>query len=163
MTATSHTAAVSPLKLCLTSSSGGHYEQLLILTALNDDYDCFVVTEKTPYSNGPKGLRTYWLSQVNRSNPLFIFPLLKNLFFSSRVLRKEKPDIIISTGVLSTIPLCLLGKLRGSKLIYIESYAIVDSATATGKLLSRVADAFYVQWPEMLSVFPDARFVGGIY
>ena len=50
------------------------------------------------------------------------------------------------TGVLATIPMCLLVKLFGGKLIYIESCAKVTSPTETGKLLYRFADQFYVQW-----------------
>jgi hypothetical protein len=51
----------------------------------------------------------------------------------------------------------------GAKLVYIESFAKTDSPTMTGKLLSKWADRFYVQWESMLSVYPGARFVGGVY
>ena len=61
------------------------------------------------------------------------------------------------------IPLCLLVKVTGGKLIYIESFAKVNSGTETGKFLYKVADQFYVQWESMKEIYPEALFCGGIY
>lgn len=54
------------------------------------------------------------------------------LFYSLKVYLKEKPDVVICTGVLAMIPICLIAKLMGKKLIYIESFAKVTSPTETG-------------------------------
>lgn len=78
-------------------------------------------------------------------------------------LQKEKPDVVICTGVLAMIPICLISKLMGKKLIYIESFAKVTSPTETGKLLYKFADRFYVQWKPMLKFYPNAVYLGGIY
>ena len=75
----------------------------------------------------------------------------------------EKPDIIITTGVLAMIPLCLLSKIFGKKLVYIESFAKVSSPTKTGKLMYKYADQFYIQWESMKQFYPNAIFLGGIY
>lgn len=61
------------------------------------------------------------------------------------------------------IPICLVSKIAGKRLIYIESFAKVTSATLTGKLLYKFADQFYVQWESMLKVYPKAIYLGGIY
>lgn len=151
------------MKLCLTSSSGGHYEQLLMLRSLAEEYQAFILTEKTSYNQTPQDLPTYYLRQVNRHSLFFIFPFLANIWISFKILWQEKPDVVISTGVLSTIPMCLLAKMTGKKLIYIEFYAKVESPTLTGKLLYPFADLFYVQWPQMLKIFPNAKYIGGIY
>ena len=37
------------------------------------------------------------------------------------------------------------------------------SPTETGKLLYKFADQFYVQWESMLSIYPKAIYLGGIY
>ncbi|MCO4623353.1 polysaccharide biosynthesis protein CpsF [Streptococcus infantarius subsp. infantarius] len=151
------------MKICFTSSSGGHFEQLLMLKDLFPEFESFVVTEQTKYNKDFALLPTYFTKQVNRQNILFIFPFFYNIFLSIYILLKEKPKIIVSTGVLSTIPLCLFAKLLRVKIIYIESFAKINSATLTGKLMYKIADVFYVQWPEMLKVYPDAKYVGGIY
>ncbi|MCD8189803.1 MAG: polysaccharide biosynthesis protein [Clostridiales bacterium] len=150
-------------KVCFAASSGGHFEQLMMLQPLMEQYDSFVVTEKTPYPVNMKGVRTYYLRQVNRREKKFFFRMVENSVLSLRVYAKEKPDVVVCTGVLATIPICLLAKLLGKKLIYIESFAKVTSATQTGKLLYRFADQFYVQWQPMLEVYPNAICLGGIY
>lgn len=148
--------------VCFAASSGGHLEQILMLEPLMKKYDGFIVTEKTDYDI-PFPVRCYSLRQVNRSRFSFLFKMVGNAFASLRILLKERPGIIVCTGVLATVPLCLIGKLLGINLVYIESFAKTDSPTVSGKLLHRCANRFYVQWESMLSVYPDARYVGGIY
>ena len=151
------------LKICFAASSGGHYEQLMMLQPLMDKYDSFVVTEETKYKSKAKGEKTYYLHQVNRREKSFPVWMIVNSFKSLNILNKEKPDIIICTGVLAMIPLCLLMKQRHKKLIYIESFAKVTSPTETGKFLYKYADQFYVQWPQMKKIYPNAIYLGGIY
>ncbi len=151
-------------KVCLISSSGGHYEQLLMLRPLEDDYDIFIVTEKTKYNKEDKKIN-YFVSQVNRKEILFIFKMIGILLKSLYIFIKEKPDVVISTGVLATIPMMYIGHIFKKKIIYIESFAKINSPTMTGKLIYKrhIADQFYVQWESMLEFYPDAIYKGGIY
>lgn len=151
------------MKVCFAASSGGHYEQILMLKPLMEKYDSFIITEETLYKTTVKGERTYYLSQVNRKEKSFIPRMIANTFKSLSIYRKEKPDVVICTGVLAMIPICLIAKMSGKKLIYIESFAKVTSATETGKLMYRFADQFYVQWESMLNIYPKAIYLGGIY
>ncbi len=150
-------------KICFAASTGGHFEQLMMLRPLMERYDSFILTEKTGYSIAGSGERVYYLSQVNRKEKTWLFAMLKNAFHSLGVFLKERPKVVICTGVLAMIPMCLLCKLFGGKLIYIESFAKVTSPTETGKLLYKFADRFYVQWETMKQIYPDALYLGGIY
>lgn len=151
-------------KICFAASSGGHYEQLMMLKPLMEKYDSFIITEKTSYDTSVEGVRTYTMKQVNRKELSFIPRMIVNTFRSLRIYWKEKPDVVITTGVLAMIPMCLIAKKFGKKkLIFIESFAKVTSATQTGKLLYRYADRFYVQWPQMKEIYPNALYLGGIY
>ena len=151
------------LKIVFAASSGGHLEQLLMLKPLMEKYDSVFVTEKTEYNTGKADVKTYYLSQINRKEILFIPKLIGNTFRSLRIMIKERPKVMITTGVLAIVPLALLMKLFGGKLIYLESFAKVTSKTLSGKLLYRFADRFYVQWEEMLKLYPNAIYKGGIY
>ena len=151
------------IKVCFAASSGGHFEQLLMLKPLMDKYNSFIVTEKTKYDVKSCGNKTYFMRQVNRKEFFCFLKLLANAFKSLFLIIKERPKVIITTGVLAMIPLCLLAKFFGAKLIYIESFAKVNSPTETGKYLYKKADQFYVQWEQMLEFYPDAIFLGGIY
>ena len=151
-------------KICLISSSGGHFEQLLMLRKLSDYYDLFVVTEKTKYNKKDKKIN-YFVAQVNRKEFFFILKMIRIFFKSLYIYFKEKPDVIISTGVLASIPMLFIGHTFRKKIIYIESFAKINSPTMTGKLVykKKWANQFYVQWSQMLEFYPNAIFRGGIY
>ncbi len=151
------------IKLCFAASSGGHYEQLLMLKPLMEKYDSIIITEKTSYHTAIQGKKMYYMKQVNRKEISFLWSMLINVFRSLKIYIKEKPDVVICTGVLAVIPICLMCKLFRKKLIYIESFAKITSPTETGKLLYKFADQFYVQWESMLEFYPKAIYLGGIY
>lgn len=150
-------------KICFAASSGGHFEQITMLKPLMEEYESFVVTEETLYKATIKDEKMYYLHQVNRKELFFPIWLIINTLKSFSIIRKERPDFVITTGVLAMIPLCLIAKRQGAKLIYIESFAKVNSPTLTGKYLYDKADQFYVQWESMKKFYPNAIYVGGIY
>lgn len=150
-------------KICFAASSGGHYEQILMLKPLMQEYDSFLVTEKTHYKATVPGEKMYYMHQVNRREILFPLWMIVNSFKSLEIVIKEKPNIVITTGVLAMIPLCLIVKMMGGKLIYIESFAKITSPTKTGQFLYKYADQFYVQWESMKQFYPKAICLGGIY
>ena len=150
-------------KLCFAASSGGHFEQITMLAPLMKKYESFIVTERTQYETSIDGEQMYYLQQVNRNEALFLFRMTVNTFKSMRLFFKEKPDVVITTGVLAVVPLCLIAKVFKKRLIYIESFAKVSSPTKTGQILYRLADQFYIQWESMLEFYPNAIYLGGIY
>lgn len=151
------------IKICFAASSGGHFEQLMMLKPLMEKYDSLIITEETSYSTKSSGAKMYYMKQVNRREKGFIPNMIINLVRSVQIYMKEKPDVVICTGVLTMIPICLISKVFRKKLIYIESFAKVTTPTETGRLLYKFADQFYVQWESMLNVYPNAIFLGGIY
>ena len=89
--------------------------------------------------------------------------LIKNTFVALRVLRKEKPDLVISSGAAVAVPFFYIAKLMGKKLIYIEVFDRIDKPTLTGKLVYPIVDEFIVQWDEMKKVYPKAINLGSIF
>jgi UDP-N-acetylglucosamine:LPS N-acetylglucosamine transferase len=151
------------MKIIFGASSGGHFEQLMMLKPLMKKYDSILLTEKTDYGASLDDVKTYYARQINRKEILFPIKIVANAFESLVLILREKPDVMITTGVLAMVPCALLMKLTGRKLIYIESFAKVTSRTLSGKLLYKYADQFYVQWEEMLKLYPNAIYKGGIY
>ena len=151
-------------KICFAASSGGHFEQIMMLKPLMKKYDSFILTEKTSYKvENKQDIKIYEVNQVNRKEKTFFIQMIINTIKSIKIFIKEKPDIIITTGVLAMIPMCLIAKMFRKKLIYIESFAKISSPTLTGKFLYKYVDQFYVQWEEMLKFYPNAIYKGGIY
>ena len=89
--------------------------------------------------------------------------MIKNTVVAWKVLKKEKPDLIISSGAAVAVPFFYLGKLFGAKLIYIEVFDRIDKPTMTGKLVYPITDKFIVQWEEMKKVYPKAINFGSIF
>ena len=150
-------------KVCFVSSSGGHLEEISKLNIVAEHYENILVTEKNSFTQSMFGNKQYFLPQINRREIFFIFKFILIFFKSFSILLKEKPEVIISTGALASYPMCLLGKLLGKKVIYIESFARCDKPSLTGKLVYKFADLFIVQWKEMLEFYPNAVYGGGIF
>lgn len=150
-------------KICFAASSGGHLEEIACLKPIAEKYDSFLLTEYGGFNPITIGEKTYYISQINRREKAFALKFLKLFFYSLRILLREKPDIIISTGALATCPICVIGKILGIKIIYIESFARVENASLTGRLMYKIADLFIVQWKELLSIYPNAIYRGSIF
>jgi len=151
-------------KICLISSVGGHLTQLQQLHELYKKFDYFIITERTPFTSDMKTReKVYLMPLINRRKWSFVPKLIFNFTYSIAILFKEQPDIVISTGALNTVPFCILAKIFGRKLIFIESYAKVNTPTVTGRLLYKIADLFIIQWKPLLAYYPKAVFGGSIY
>ncbi|WP_395549342.1 MULTISPECIES: PssD/Cps14F family polysaccharide biosynthesis glycosyltransferase [unclassified Lacrimispora] len=151
------------LKVCFCSSSGGHFEQLMMLKPLMEDYDSFIVTEKIGYDVKTNGLPVKYVLQINRMDKLFILKFMYNIFLSFCIILKQRPDLIISTGALASVPMMVWTKVFRGKVIYIESFAKIDNPTISGKIAYKFAHQFYVQWESMKKFYPNAVCKGGIY
>lgn len=79
------------------------------------------------------------------------------------MLRREKPDLIISSGAAVSVPFFYLGKLFGAKLIYIEVFDRIDKPTLSGRLVYPIVDKFIVQWEEQKQVYKKAINLGSIF
>ena len=101
----------------------------------------------------------FFICPSNRS----IKALLINTWRALKILPKEKPDLIISSGAAPAIPFFWIGKLMGAKTIYIEVFDRIDASTIAGKLCYPVADKFIVEWEEMKKVYPKAVNLGSIF
>ena len=71
-------------------------------------------------------------------------------------------DVVIATGAHTTVPICYIAKLFGKKVIFIETFANITTKTLSGKLVYPIADLFLVQWEEMLELYPNAKYRGGL-
>lgn len=151
------------IRICLTSSSGGHFEQLMMLKPLLEKYNGFIVTERVGYNIKVQDYPVYYVKSINRSDKFFIFKFIAIVIKSLYIYLKYRPNLIISTGALASVPLMLWGKLFRSRVVYIESFAKINSPNISGKIMYKFADQFYVQWETMKNFYPNAIFKGGIY
>lgn len=158
---------MSQKKVLFVASMGGHMSELLCLKPLYDDYDSYLVTEKTETTLPLKDTfkdRIFYLSYGTKAflfKYLFIFAW--NCIKSFYLFWKIKPKVIITTGAHTAVPLCFIGKLFRRKVIFIETFANSSKKTLAGKLVYPIADLFVVQWESMLEFYPKAVYWGWIY
>ena len=149
------------MKVCLVGSSGGHLTHLYMLKPFWQDKERFWVTFNKEAANsileGEQVYHCYY--PTNRS----LKALLINTRLAWKVLRKERPDVIVSSGAAVAVPFFYLGKLFGMKTIYIEVFDRIDKPTMTGKMVYPVTDRFIVQWEEMKQVYKKAINLGSIF
>ena len=150
------------MKLGFVASSGGHWEEIMCLMEIARENDTFYVTEEGGQAED-FGNEVYVFDQINRREKHFLIHFVRLFVRAGRILRRERPDVLVTTGALLAFPFCVLGKLRGIKIIYIESFARVNEGSLTGRLVYPFADLFLVQWHTLLQVYPRARYVGGIF
>lgn len=153
-------------KILFVSSMGGHLNELLQLAPLFIKYQYMIVTEK---SSSTKSLKNkykntkFLLYGTRRNKILYPFILLINSFISLYYFILFRPNIIITTGAHTSVPMCLIGKLFHKKIIFIETFANINTQSLTGRIIYKFADLFIVQWEEMLKLYPKAVYWGGIF
>lgn len=89
--------------------------------------------------------------------------LIRNTFAAWKILKKERPDLILSSGAAVAVPFFYLGKFFGAKLIYIEVFDRINKPTLTGRLVYPITDRFIVQWEEQKKVYPKSINLGSIF
>lgn len=150
-------------KICFISSAGGHFEQLKQLKAVKEKYESFYMVTRTKATETMKDKR-YIIINLERRNPLvFLLSLTAMTLQQAFILLKERPDVIITTGAGVVIPTCLMAKIMRRKIIYIESFARVNTPNKTGVFVYKFADLFIIQWEELRDYYPNAVYGGAIY
>ena len=154
-------------KVLFISSTGGHLNELLQLKPLFSKYDYSIITEKdksTICLKNTYGSKISYLIYGTRKKLLkYIFIFLLNSFKSLFLYFKIRPKYIISTGTHTAVPICYIAKLFGTKIIYIETFANINTKTFAGKLIYPISNLFIVQWEEMLKLYPKAVYGGSIF
>ena len=154
-------------KVLFIASTGGHLNELLQLSPMFKELDYHLITEKTKSNmylkDKYKNKVNYLIYGTKHHILTYPFKLLANCFISLYLYLKIHPDYIITTGVHTAGPMCCLGKIFGSRVIYIETFANMVTKTATGKLLYPISDKFIVQWESMKELYPKADFGGWIF
>lgn len=153
-------------KVLFIASTGGHLSELLQLKPLLNKYNAYLITEKTKSTISLKtkfkkinylvyGTKDHMLSYIFK----FSYNCIKSLFLYFKI----RPKVIVTTGTHTAVPMCYIGKLFGSKIIFIETFANSKTKTLSGKMVYPIADTFIVQWESMLELYPKAIYGGWIY
>ena len=148
-------------ELMLVCSSGGHLLQLLALRpAWEGRTQAWVTFDKSDARSLLSGERTYFAYGPTNRN---LTNLVRNLLFARRTLAAVRPRVMITTGAGVAVPFAWLSRLRGVRVVYVESLSRIDAPSLSCRLIRPVADRVYVQWPELARALPGARYAGSVF
>jgi len=145
-------------RVLLVCSSGGHLAQLHRLQPWWQDHERAWVTFRKPDAESVlAGERVWWAFHPTTRN---VVNLVRNAWLAVRVMRRERPDVVVSNGAGVALPFFVLARLLRRRTVYVEVYDRIDSATLTGRLCRPFTDLFCVQWPEQQRFYRDSVVVG---
>lgn len=154
-------------KILFIASTGGHLSELLQLEGMFKNHPYHLITEKTKstldLNNKFKDHVDYLVFGTKDHLFSYLFKFSYNCLKSFFLYLKIRPDIVITTGTHTAVPMCYIAKLFKKKIIYIETFANSLTQTEAGKMIYPLADLFIVQWESMLSLYPKAIYGGWIF
>lgn len=138
-------------KICIVSSCGGHLTEVRSLMPAYGRHDHFyVLNDRVVLPEDMKG-RTYFIRHSERDRFFFV-----NLWEAWRILRKERPKLILSTGAGPVVPFALVGKIFQIPTLFIETFTRVVQPSLTGRIMYFLAEQFFYQWKPLQCFFPKA-------
>ena len=144
------------LRVCIVSSCGGHLTEVRCLREAYEGFAHFyVLNDKALLPPDMEG-RTYFITHSERD-----WKQLVNLYEAWKILRRERPDVILSTGAGPAVPLAVVGKLLFNvRVIFVETITRIRRPSLAGRLMYLLADDFFYQWESLQPFFPRGRFLG---
>lgn len=161
--------------LIILSGGGFSAEAMALVDYLGKDYSYFYVVSEN-YKNFvqnkiripgkiiPVPRAMIYLAENKYNLIRFLLKLIMSFYKSFYLIRHIQPDVIINPGCASGLPFCFWGKILKSKVIFFESMTRATKGSITAKLTYRLklAEKFYIQWPQLKKEFPRAIYKGRI-
>ena len=139
------------MRILMVASFGGHFIQLKrlykqIKSEANDGDATFVfaVTEQDVQVDDVKAL---YFTNVHRDSGLW--NILGAFRQASALLKQAKPDVVISTGALPGLIVCFVAKLKGNKVIWLDSMANYQKLSFSGNIAKFFCDVCLTQWEHL--------------
>jgi len=147
------------LKICIVSSCGGHLTEVRQLKSAYAGYDHFyVINDSVELPEDMRG-RTYFIRHSER-DWLFVV----NLWEALRILMRERPDVILSTGAGPVVPFALVARLLlPTRILFIETATRISQPSMTGRIMYWLAHRFYYQWRSLEPHFRRGTYGGVVF
>lgn len=145
-------------KIFAVASIGGHWVQLLrIVRQMEKEYEVVYLCTHPKCATMVEGQKFYLMDDYSRWDAWKMIPAFFKLL---KMVRKEKPEAIITTGAAPGLMCLLAGKVLGKKTIWVDSIANVQHLSASGRIALRFASRIYTQWKDLAT--PQVAFAGNI-
>lgn len=159
------------MKICLVCSHGGHFAEMQQLVAAFEHHDVFLISYNEPTVRGADTSflrKAYFIEIGNRDvlqlNSFFqlVIHLTRVALQGLKILLKEKPRVIVTTGSEIAIPICYIGRMFGCAVVFVESLSRVNDLSRTGRIIYPIANLFLVQWQHLAMKYRRAHYRGRV-
>ena len=156
-----HTAEMLRL---ITDFDFGRYTPLTLVTAATDTTSRAKAERELPR----EALATARWAEIPRAREVgqsfgsSVPSTLHALWACVRLIWTASPDLVLVNGPGTCVPVAVLARLFGSRVIFAESWCRVSTLSLTGRIMYWVAHRFVVHWPELARRYPRAEYLGRI-
>lgn len=151
---------MKPIRVCIAASAGGHLTQLLKLAASWNGRDVFCVT--TSEVAVPTLSRYGRVHVIGECNHRHFLKATGVLFQCIRIALEERPEVVISTGHAPGTLMCIVSKVLGARIVWVDSITNVNRMSFSGRLVRHVADLFFAQWPHFAKQYRNVEYLGAV-
>ncbi len=146
------------MKILLVCTSGGHFSTMQSLEKFWSSHDRVWVTDQQSDTEVLKATeKVHWLPYQAPRN---ILAFLQGIYPTIKVILREKPDMVLSTGASVAVNFGLISRIVGCEFVYIESISRSQDLSLSGKIVYLLSKRFYVQWPKLTTSYRKAMFKG---
>lgn len=135
------------MKVMVACSAGGHWVQMRRILPAFQGCEIVYASVEPALDADLAPARYHALHNVTRKNPFGLVRLTGQLV---RIVRSERPDLVVTTGAAPGLMALVVGKwFARSRTIWIDSIANTEKLSMSGRMAGRVADAWLVQWEHL--------------
>lgn len=134
------------MRVLAIASAGGHWVQLLRLTPAFRDQDISFVSTDPKFGTTVKDYAFFSVPDANQRDK---FQLIRCFLRVSKIVIRERPRVIITTGAAPGLMGIIIGRFVGAKTIWIDSIANAEKISLSGKIAAYFANRVYTQWENL--------------
>lgn len=150
--------------ICLSAAGGGHFRQLLDIEALWSQYPHFIVTENSVLTRALsdrediENVPHFAMGQMRIGKGLVMLgAACSSCLTSLGIIRRRRPDIVITTGSGSQFFILLWARLFGAKIVLLDSFARFHAPSKFARLAGALAHLKIAQSEESASKWRGSK------
>ena len=153
--------STGPKRILLVSSSGGVLLDLLALKPWWSRHDAiWAAVRAADTASALAGQRIHWIRDVSTRRPLGFLP---GLVQARRILRSERPGLIVSAGSGPAISFFFAARVLGIPTFWISSLNILTTPGISAKICAGLSSRVLLQQKSMLGALPNGLVIGELY
>lgn len=134
--------------------------QLLKVAESWQGHDAFYVSTVPVVADKLKRLgKTYIVGECNRKHPVKTLMVLRRCL---KIVIKERPDVVISSGAAPGCLVCIIAKVLGAKVVWLDSIANTEKLSMSGRMIRPFANLILTQWPNVAAKYKNVEFCGTV-